>query len=88
MSLRHDLDEEFQFHLEMRVAELERQGFRPAEARAEALRRFGDLDGAKAACLAIDGRRERARHRRLIARDFGKDLRVTLRQMRRRHLER
>jgi hypothetical protein len=62
--VREDVDQELRFHLDLRIAELERQGFKPAEARQEALRRFGDLEGTRTACVASDlrmGRRERRR---------------------------
>jgi predicted permease len=40
-SLENDLDEEFQFHLQMEIAENLRKGMTAEEARAVALRRFG-----------------------------------------------
>jgi hypothetical protein len=43
VDLGSDLDEEFTFHLEMRIAELVRAGLSPEAARAEALRAFGDV---------------------------------------------
>ena len=39
-----DADEEVQFHLEMRAAELRALGLGEPEARREALRRFGDTE--------------------------------------------
>jgi hypothetical protein len=38
-----EVDEEIAFHLEMRAAELVRQGLRPDQARQEARRRFGGV---------------------------------------------
>ena len=40
--LLRELDDEVQFHLEMRIAELRQLGMNETEARAEAARRFGD----------------------------------------------
>lgn len=41
--LAADLEEEMRLHLELRVAELERQGMSPGEARHAARRRFGNV---------------------------------------------
>src|ERR687889_1689584 len=41
--LAREVDDEVRFHLEMRAAELTAAGMDPASARAEAVRRFGDL---------------------------------------------
>lgn len=41
-TIDRELDDEFQFHLEGRIEELVAAGLPPHEARAEALRRFGD----------------------------------------------
>ena len=41
--LTRELDEEVRFHVEMRVARLIAQGVPYEDARAEALRRFGDV---------------------------------------------
>src|SRR5258708_2188926 len=49
-----ELDEELQFHLEMRTADNLAGGMRPAAARADAQRRFGDLEGVKGLCRRID----------------------------------
>jgi hypothetical protein len=46
-SLAREVDEELRFHLDMRAAQLVDEGFTPDEARAEALRRFGDLEAAR-----------------------------------------
>jgi predicted permease len=51
-----DLDDEVRFHLEMRVAELEGRGMSPADAEIEALRRFGDVHGLRAASVHAGSR--------------------------------
>ncbi|HYY93583.1 MAG TPA: permease prefix domain 1-containing protein [Pyrinomonadaceae bacterium] len=48
------LDEELRFHLEMRAADNLAAGMTPAEASADALRRFGDLERIKDLCREID----------------------------------
>jgi hypothetical protein len=44
-----DVDEELRFHIECRVQEYIAQGMAPDAARAEALRRFGDVAAARRA---------------------------------------
>jgi putative ABC transport system permease protein len=79
-----ELDEEFGFHLEQRIAELERRGLGAAEARAEALRRFGDVAAARAACAAADERREQRGRRREYLGEAWQDAVHGLRQLARR----
>jgi putative ABC transport system permease protein len=45
-----DVDDEVQFHLEMRTRDLIARGMAPEEARAEALRRFGSVDRVRREC--------------------------------------
>jgi predicted permease len=65
--VRADIAEEFAFHLDMRTDELVREGMRPAEARAQALREFGNPTAGANAC-AHDG--DRLERRRTVARTF------------------
>ncbi|MBW3553175.1 MAG: ADOP family duplicated permease [Gemmatimonadetes bacterium] len=58
-----DVEEEIRSHLEMRTAELERRGASPEAARAEAERRFGDLERARRG-LRSAARQGRGRRRR------------------------
>ena len=46
-AVKSEVDEELRLHLEMRVAELDRAGMSPDEARREALRQFGDLEATR-----------------------------------------
>jgi predicted permease len=57
--IRADISEEFRFHLDMRTDALIREGMREADARAQALREFGDLRSGAAACARHDDRVER-----------------------------
>ncbi len=60
----HDLEEELQFHLDQRIEELMRGGMAPEAARREALRRFGNLEEARAYCAAVDRGHARVTKRR------------------------
>src|SRR3712207_9298495 len=53
------VDEELAFHLAMRAAEFEAGGMTPERARAEALRRMGDLDRVRDACRTLGEAKER-----------------------------
>ena len=50
--VRDDVQEEFAFHLEMRVDDLVSQGLTEAEARAQALREFGNQAAGADACVS------------------------------------
>ena len=57
--VERDVDDELAFHLEMRTRENVARGMSEAEARADAVRRLGDLHAARAACIETDHRMER-----------------------------
>ncbi|MFL5620734.1 MAG: ADOP family duplicated permease [Gemmatimonadaceae bacterium] len=84
-----EVSDEVAFHLEMQARDLEAQGLGPADARAEALRRFGDVSAAREELGAIDRRRVRRAWRaewwevllndvRYSARTLRRDARLTL----------
>jgi predicted permease len=54
---RRDLDDEVQFHLEMRAAALRERGLSAAEAEADARRVFGDIADLRAHSALAGGRR-------------------------------
>jgi predicted permease len=56
---RADVEEEFAFHLEERTEALMARGLSEKAARVEALRQFGDIGRATAACAGIGNRRVR-----------------------------
>ncbi|MDA0329691.1 MAG: ABC transporter permease [Gemmatimonadetes bacterium] len=58
--LRDEVDEELRFHLEECAAKYERAGMSPAEARAEAERRFGDIERVRSDVEAMMTRRQKA----------------------------
>jgi hypothetical protein len=51
-----EVDEELQFHVEMLEHKFTQQGMPAAEARAAALRRFGNLETIKRQCVSISRR--------------------------------
>ena len=60
-SMRADVREEFDFHLDMRTTELRATGLSEADARAQALREFGDPVKGAAAVVEVDDGVERRR---------------------------
>ncbi|HEX6630382.1 MAG TPA: ABC transporter permease, partial [Gemmatimonadaceae bacterium] len=76
------VDAELQFHLDQRAAEYEAAGMSPAEARAAARRKFGDLDDARRYCRDLDRAGTRTRRRRDWAAGWAHDLRWSARQLR------
>lgn len=77
--IRRDVDDEIAFHLDMRVADLTSRGMPLDEARADALRRFGDRAQWSSAMTDLD--REMIAHRRRMEwlSDLRQDLRYGLR---------
>ena len=58
--VERDVDDELDFHLEMRAQRLVAQGMTPDAARDQALRQFGDVDPVRDDCISMDEQRERA----------------------------
>jgi putative ABC transport system permease protein len=81
-SIQRAVDDELQFHFDMTVSELVAGGTSPADARREAERRFGDVEGHRRRLSALD--RDRARRVRLADWWSGvaQDTRYALRGMR------
>jgi putative ABC transport system permease protein len=78
-----DVDVELSFHVEMRAHELVEQGVPPERARALALRRFGDYDRSREACVEISKRRERHMARTEYMTELRQDVGYALRMLRR-----
>jgi putative ABC transport system permease protein len=78
-----EIDEELALHLEMRARELIERGVPPEEARREARRQFGDLEGTRRYCRQEDERKEKRMQRWLVLDDLVQDLRMSLRGLRR-----
>ena len=78
-----EVDEEIRLHLELRAAQLTREGLSPEAARAEAERRFGPPDEARTRLHASAQRRENRMHLRELIDSARGDLRVAIRGLRR-----
>src|SRR5687768_55180 len=80
--IRADVDDELTFHLDMRTEELVRGGLDRASAREQALREFGDFEGARRSLRRSDQRTERGRRRSEVFAEFWQDLRYAVRNLR------
>jgi predicted permease len=58
-NVERDVDDEMRFHFEMREREYVAAGLSPQDAHAEALRRFGDVDGVRESLYHIGHQRQR-----------------------------
>jgi putative ABC transport system permease protein len=72
-------DDEVQFHLDARTAELQALGQSPDVARVQAEREFGDADGARRYVAALDEGTRQRRMRRLTMTGLGQDVRYAVR---------
>jgi putative ABC transport system permease protein len=78
-----DVEAELVFHLDMRIRELVDEGETPERARELALQRFGDYDGARTECVAINERRRRRMERAEFMTELRQDVAYALRMLRR-----
>ena len=78
-----EMDLEIESHIAMRIADLVRTGMPPELARAEALRRFGDFEGARRRLHAAARQRDAAIRQRDRIGSIVADMRFALRQVRR-----
>ncbi|HEX3126647.1 MAG TPA: ABC transporter permease [Thermoanaerobaculia bacterium] len=76
-----DVDDELQFHLDMVVQELTDEGWPLEAARAEAVRRFGDLETTRRVCRDLDSNKEKQMKWIKALEEIGQDLRFALRQL-------
>ncbi|HKV11093.1 MAG TPA: ABC transporter permease [Thermoanaerobaculia bacterium] len=76
-----DVDDELEFHLEKVAEELVEEGWSPEAARTEARRRFGDLEGTRAYCRALDKRKETQMRWTESLGEVGQDLKFAGRQL-------
>jgi predicted permease len=79
--LARDLDDEVAFHVERRVARLVADGVPYDEARAEALRRFGDVDDLRTYCHDIERAHMQRMHTAERVESMMQDARVAGRQI-------
>jgi hypothetical protein len=68
-----EIDEELAGHLEMKVEELRSRGWSPDDARREAIRQFGDLEGTRQYCRQQDHSKERRMQGALLLDDLSQD---------------
>src|SRR5690349_19173483 len=78
-----DIDEELRFELDMRTAELMRQGVPEADARRQARIEFGDLDETRRICAELDRAGQRSERRGEWMAEVWQDARLAWRGMRR-----
>ena len=79
--VRADVDAELDYHLQELTGRLVQGGRDPAEARAEAERRFGDYARVEEACVDIDQGWERQQRWRQLLADLRQDLRIGIRTL-------
>ena len=80
-AIRDEVDEELRVHLEMRIDELRAKGLSPDDARREAVRTFGDVEGTRRYCRRQDLEKENRVQRLLFLQDLAQDVRVGFRNL-------
>ena len=80
-TIRNEVDEELRVHLEMAIEELRANGLSPDDARRQAVRRFGDLEGTRRYCRRQDFEKENRVQRLLFVQDLAQDVRLGLRNL-------
>src|SRR5688572_13041941 len=80
--VEQEVDSELAFHLEMRAREYVARGMDPDDARAEALRRFGNVDQINETCRDIGRRRDQEMRRTEWLAELRQDLAYALRYLR------
>jgi putative ABC transport system permease protein len=78
-----EVDEELDFHVEMRTRELVERGLDPAAARELATRRLGDVARLRRTCVDLGRKRDRDMRLTQWFGEFRDDVRFAVRQMRR-----
>jgi predicted permease len=81
--IQADIDEELRFELDMRTAELVREGLVEADARRQALAEFGDLEQTRRYCADLDRAGQRSERRAEWLAEVRQDVRLAWRGMRR-----
>ena len=79
--LDREFDEEIELHIEMRTRELIDQGIEPAKAREIAIRRMGDLEAFKRACVDLGRKRDREMSVMLWLEELKDDVKFAFRQL-------
>lgn len=76
-----DVDKELQTHLDERTESLVREGLELAEARAQALKEFGDIESARSYMRHVGTKTEQARRLRDYLGEARQDIRYALRRL-------
>ena len=76
-----DVDRELRAHLDTRTEALVREGLDPAEARARALREFGDLEDARRYMRSVAMKTAEAQRRSDYVREVRQDIRYAVRRL-------
>jgi putative ABC transport system permease protein len=76
-----EVAEEFEHHVSLLAEELEAAGLNAAAARAEAMRRFGDLGGLREETAMIDEGMDREQRRAELIGSLGRELRLAVRSL-------
>ena len=79
--VEQEVDAELAFHVEMTIQMLVAQGMTPEAARAEAVRRFGDIAVVSAECRRFGRERDRSRSRAEYFAELRQDLGFAVRQL-------
>ena len=79
--IQDEVDEELRFHIEARAARFEAEGMSPDEARAEAERRFGDVESVREEVEKMMTRRRRSMQRSDLVGDLKRDVAFATRQI-------
>jgi len=82
-NIAEDVDDELQFHLEMRVNEYIARGMAPADARRLAEQRFGSVDRARTACVDINEQHAKSEGRAELLATLRQDVGFATRLLRR-----
>lgn len=82
--IRREIDQELDFHLEMRTAEKKAVGLEESLARRASLRRFGSVQRVREACREIGEERVRKYRRRDMLDSIWQDMKYALRNLARR----
>ena len=80
--LDQEVDEELALHIEMRTRELVERGMNPAEARALAIKKMGDVAGVKRTLVDLGRKRDREMSVTLWLGEMRDDVKFAFRQLR------
>lgn len=81
-SVPEEVDEEFAFHVEMRIRQYLAEGMTLEQAREAAERRFGEIDKVKAVCRRLGDQRERKMTWMTWWTEWAHDVRMSVRYLR------